>query len=512
MPHGTDHSAALLSNALARSPLFGSVDFFFDTALPGEERRLAETSEQISLTSLVSWVKRLGDYDATYLPYGLLRTSYFSLRPHYAQMPMICEVGTTFHPNVWRNLFHAAASSNIRSSDGLIFKSDRTREIVASAWESWRSELPWLSAFPNSVTIPNAVDTQSNRHLSRERAETRSELHLKDDDVVFLCFSRFAPVGKMDYEAILFLWQRVIEKHQNAVLLITGATISVPNYRTYAQRLQETARALGVANNVLIVASPYERWTNARSCLMSAADVFIHTTQGVEETSPSVILEAAAHELPVIASDWAENSSLVLHNVTGWLVDTVAAPVDPLVRSSLFAGSHQSTAAQLEATIGVNGGQLISSVTRAMDASVRSRFGCAGRRLMEDKYSVDCIVERRANFVAECARDAQVSAVPPRRIVDLGIIPLGLAAHRLTGETLVQCTNEEASMQAQDFQRLNGPASQILLEFIRQKRNVSFAEICSRLKSHFAASSLESDAGKLVMAALSLGVVSLAFP
>jgi glycosyltransferase involved in cell wall biosynthesis len=71
----------------------------------------------------------------------------------------------------------------------------------------------------------------------------------------------------------------------------------------YVAHLRQLARETGAGNRSLVIDNPYDLFPDARASLMSAADVFVHPSTGIEEASPLAVHEAQAHSLPVIVTE-----------------------------------------------------------------------------------------------------------------------------------------------------------------------------------------------------------------
>src|SRR5262249_43142890 len=150
---------------------------------------------------------------------------------------------------------------------------------------------------PEFVTLPNGVDTDENRPRGDLRADTRRQLELAPQDVVFLAFSRLGQSTKGDQRSLVSLWKHVLEAAPRAVLLLSGAGTS-----DAARTLRELASSLGIADRVIVRPNPYADWPDAKQRLMSAADAFVHMSTGVEETFPLTTLEGMSHGLPLVAT------------------------------------------------------------------------------------------------------------------------------------------------------------------------------------------------------------------
>jgi hypothetical protein len=72
---------------------------------------------------------------------------------------------------------------------------------------------------------PNGVDVEATRRSPALAAETRRQLRLAADDVVFLAFSRLSPGTKGDHHALVVRCQEVVARFPKALLPLAGAEV-----------------------------------------------------------------------------------------------------------------------------------------------------------------------------------------------------------------------------------------------------------------------------------------------
>jgi glycosyltransferase involved in cell wall biosynthesis len=405
-PHGTLHASYLMCRALARLGDYAELHVF------QEESRLLAADGELTLPNEVPTrlfhkpflTVTAHRYRAIYVANGeQISSSPHVLRPSRDWAPVICSVGTAHSPGQWSNLLVGLASRAIRATDGFIFKSTASLDLFRSVWTDWGQCLRDAPAFPDQVAvIPNGVDVQANRRTESLRADTRRRLHLADGDVVFLAYSRLSPGTKGDLLALVTRWQEVNGAFPEAVLLLSGAAVD----RGFLSELRATARAVGVGNRVLVVDNPFELMPDPRSALMSAADVFLHVSTGVEETSSLVVHEAMAHSLPVIVSDWAGMAAVVRDGENGFVVETRCAPADAPVSDALFGTAHVSLATAAAKLVSCDWEQLVRRAIELRSPELRQRLGAASRRDAEGR-SIDKIARCYGDFVTQVSAHAQ---------------------------------------------------------------------------------------------------------
>jgi glycosyltransferase involved in cell wall biosynthesis len=408
-PHGTGHSAYLLCDAIARTGRYQAIDVFHENVNRFGGGSPRSVSLPIDLPCRLLERTQLkgaeGDYSAIYVANGeQMEYAAHLLRPDQDPAPVICEIGTAHYPSQWTNLFMTAWSGGLRDSDGFIFKSRSAERLFRRVWQEWSPRTGPLP-FPTSTVIPNGIDVAANRRNERLRADTRLQLGLGADDVVFLTFSRLSPGTKGDHRALLFLWKRLLEDCPRAVLVMSGAVSD----RRFLLQLRTAARATEIANRVLILDNPYELWSNARERLMSAADVFVHLTTGVEEVWPMAALEASAFGLPLIASDWAGLPELVEAGTSGFLIPTHLSDPPPFLQRMMLARTSSQANVDLSRCAGCDGTAFLAAArVLAEQAERRRAMGAQSRRRAESLFNLADVARRRVDFfdvLAEAARD-----------------------------------------------------------------------------------------------------------
>jgi glycosyltransferase involved in cell wall biosynthesis len=338
--HGTHHAAYISCEAIARFGPYREIHVYHDPAAGQGRQMELVLPKQPPARAFDKSELRLSPerYAAIYVANGeQIGTAPYVLRPEDDWAPVICSVGTTHSAAQWEGLLVALASDAVRPSDGFIFKSRAAHSLFRDVWNDWIERFGFSPAFPeSSVVIANGVDTESNQRSDKLRDETRRKLRIRNEDVVFLAFSRLSPASKGDQLALIVRWKEVVERLPGALLVLAGAQVD----RGFVMEQRQLARAAGVADRVLVVENPFELMANARGCLMSAADVFVHLTTGVEEASPLVISEAMAHALPVLGTAWAGLPEVISEGVEGFLIPTRAAPVPASLNSAAFGMSE----------------------------------------------------------------------------------------------------------------------------------------------------------------------------
>lgn len=199
-----------------------------------------------------------------------------------------------------------------------------------------------------AVTIHNCVDLTRFDRCGREtRGMVRRSWGLDDEHLCILCVADLVPRKGQIYliEALAPLRQRF--PHLRLVL------VGPAKDPAYAARCVQKADLLGLSDSVV--------WAGARHDLpevYSAADISV--LPSLEETLPLAVLEAMASRLPVVATTAGGTPECVEHEATGLLVP----PSDPQRLGAALA-------------------RLIT------DETLRHRFARAGRRRIEEQFSIE---------------------------------------------------------------------------------------------------------------------------
>jgi glycosyltransferase involved in cell wall biosynthesis len=205
--------------------------------------------------------------------------------------------------------------------------------------------------------VPNAVDTDRFRRLPQARAALRRELGL-GDEFVWLAVGRFEEAK--DYPTMIAAFAQLAAARPTSQLLLVGKGSLQENVEALlrANGLEQRVRFLGVRRDV--------------PELMSAADGYVLSSAW--EGMPVVLLEAAAVELPVVATQVGGVSEVVEDGTTGLLVP----PGDPIAL-----------------------GRAMERV-EALATEARAAMGAGGRALVQQRYDTDRVMEMWERLYLEC--------------------------------------------------------------------------------------------------------------
>ncbi|MDJ0676686.1 MAG: glycosyltransferase [Calothrix sp. MO_167.B42] len=151
--------------------------------------------------------------------------------------------------------------------------------------------------------IPNFVNINKFKFDPELRNKTRSQLGLRDK-FTWLAVGRFDP--PKDYPTTIKAFAIILKQNPNTLLIIVGIG-------KLKSDIEELVKELKIESNV--------RFLGARSdvvALMNAADAYLKSSAW--EGMPMVLLEAAAAQLPIVATDVGGTRETVLDGKSGFLV------------------------------------------------------------------------------------------------------------------------------------------------------------------------------------------------
>jgi glycosyltransferase involved in cell wall biosynthesis len=199
-----------------------------------------------------------------------------------------------------------------RLSSGLV---DRFTIISRLAAEHYIA----IGAVPEArlQVVPNAVDTARFRRLPHVRTSIRRELSL-DDSFTWIAVGRFE--AAKDYSTMIAAFARLASERPRSQLLLVGKGSLQDEVEKLIRQggLEGRVRLLGVRRDV--------------PELLSAADGYVLSSAW--EGMPVALLEAAAVELPIVATRVGGVPEVVEDGTTGLLVPpgNPAALADTMVR------------------------------------------------------------------------------------------------------------------------------------------------------------------------------------
>jgi glycosyltransferase involved in cell wall biosynthesis len=206
--------------------------------------------------------------------------------------------------------------------------------------------------------VPNAVDTDRFRRLPEARAAVRRELGL-GDEFVWLAVGRFEEAK--DYPTMIAAFARLARARPTSRLMLVGKG----SLREDVEKLLRANDLMGRVSFLGVRRDVPE--------LMSAADGYLLSSAW--EGMPVVLLEAAAVELPIVATRVGGVAEVVADGATGLL----APP-----------GDAAALAAAMERI-------------ERLAPEARAAMGAAGRAFVEQRYGTTRVMELWERLYSEFA-------------------------------------------------------------------------------------------------------------
>ncbi len=260
------------------------------------------------------------------------------------------------------------------------------------------------------------------------RAAGRTRLRIPPAAVVLLVLGRITPTQKMDLAPLIDVFaRRIVPESPHPVVLLLAGSASPEDLAL----VKESVTRAGVESAVRVQANfP----AAAKADILAAADVLVSPVDNAQETFGLSILEAGAAGLPVVASRYDGYKDLVRDGVDGFLVDTVAAPVDPM--GDWFDLMDPNIAQLFQAQgVAVDMEQLAVRTLRLIaDDGLRASMGRAGRAKIDREYRWSRVIARYEECWDRLAAAARATGLvtPPSPRNPYDVASAGLFSHYAT--------------------------------------------------------------------------------
>ncbi|MBI9111088.1 glycosyltransferase family 4 protein [Maridesulfovibrio ferrireducens] len=209
------------------------------------------------------------------------------------------------------------------------------------------------------------------------------ELNSGDNRVNILVFGRIAHYSKMDILPLLRAMQRIFKAgidRKDVRVILAGW---MDDEDDFPQTLKEISRNMGLELSI------FARPTDLQKIdLYRAADIYVSISDNPQETFGLTILEAGAMGLPIIASDYDGYKDLVVHDETGFLIETIGAEATPAVdlMAPLCFDSHYHLLISQQTAIDTP--KLAKGLEKLIkDSQLRSAMGTAGAVRVNKKFT-----------------------------------------------------------------------------------------------------------------------------
>ena len=249
-------------------------------------------------------------------------------------------------------------------------------------------------AFPAKIAeIPLGVELPA---VWPDRQRARARLGWNLNDVIVLVVGRLTAFDKMDHGSILALVSRLGTKVGKRLQFVFAGE----DAQQSARNLRQVAEKIGVADRLRIYAN-FE--FHLREDLYAASDIFYSPADHLQETFGLTILEAMAHGLPVVASDWGGYRDLVQHGHTGFLISTFwGSRLDDFATMASIDSMTSTYEVSRRTVVNVGEAEQVL-VDLAENEQLRRSMGQAGRKRVEARFIWPSIVARYRSLWEELA-------------------------------------------------------------------------------------------------------------
>jgi starch synthase len=329
----------------------------------------------------------------------------------FAPMAMLAELATA-PVQPWDALVCIAPAAAAMVNEMLRAEEERLAERLGA------------TRFPRPLlpVIPLGMDT--HRFAAREdwRAAWRERLGIGAEEVAILYLGRLSRHGKAHPLPMMAALGRAAQTQPYPLhLILAGWWLHPPEEAIW--REQASALCPEVRLHVLDGGEKA-----VRREIWSAADIFTHLVDNVQETFGQAPVEAMAAGLPVVVTDWDGFRDSVRHGVDGMLVPTTMAPPGEgqeaslrFATSNIYYGTWLSLTARLTAVDISAAAEAFRAL--AADPMLRRRMGKAAQARARETFDWAAIIPQyqalwREQRAIRLAAPATRDPVPDPRFAD----------------------------------------------------------------------------------------------
>lgn len=277
--------------------------------------------------------------------------------------------------------------------DAIIATSRCARTVLESIFSSLRTTytIPRNWRTPTLAIIPLGVEANVPSVPKATIAALRQKIGLTDrPTTVFLCFSRISAQSKMDFLPVLAACRRAealgLETTSFCLVLAGWVEENDP----LPDALSAMAKSMGI--HLAIIPRP----TNEeRDALYEIAHIFLSPADNIQETFGLTVLEAGAHGLAVIASDFNGYKDTVLHNITGLLIPAVGFAVSAETNTLSSVWMHNQYHLKLAQEVAIDVPELAGAMALlAQNEKKRQLMGEAAKTRVMETFDWSVIIQQ----------------------------------------------------------------------------------------------------------------------
>jgi len=321
------------------------------------------------------------------------------LRAKYqARVPLTGVIHSLDTPEVMRDV-RELMRAPLAACDSVICTSEPGKRAFRNYVDAARAQEPALEFPARLDLIPLGVGEECFAH--RDRAAARARLGLGPRGVVLLYMGRLSIYTKADLAPLLYAFLQLRRDEREPVYLVLAGGTDAGNLGN----LQLTVQDLGLGDRVLFRPNVEDA---EKLSLYSAADIFVSPIDSFQETFGISVVEAMAHGLPAVVSDFDGYRDLVEEGVTGYRIPV--AWLAPGERIADIRGIAEPALSSFYAAQGVALDQeALLSRLRALahDPALRTRLGNAGRTRALQRFHWREVVRGYESLWAELEETAR---------------------------------------------------------------------------------------------------------
>lgn len=254
-------------------------------------------------------------------------------------------------------------------------------------------QLPIINPF---VRIPQETNEEAGANL-------RQKLAIEKSEPVVLSAGRFSPLTKGSPVPLFLSLQRAAEMSGKKIHLVLAGwfepeLISEEYVRMASELAPDVSLHCLDGRDVEILKAAW-----------AAADIYTELADNTQESFGLTVLEAMAHALPVVISDWAFNREIVENNKSGLLIPTTG-PVpgltdDLALLSSLSLVDYETHVGLASQFVSVDIAEAAKAYAVLIgSAEKRTELGNNGKSVIATRFNANRVIAQYCHLIKELGK------------------------------------------------------------------------------------------------------------